>query len=247
VNLTDPGRDGVLGTADDQAITAYQLVNTKTVISSITTNDDRLDQRSKGVSLTLNKRFGNGWAMIGGYTFQHINQTNQSVSNPNGLLVNSGGVSGGREQDFKLTGEFQLPYQILFAVNSRLDSGLPITRTWTIPSCTKSQPTDCLNARTTVNAEPRGSLQLPWLGTVDLRFGRFFNLGSNRFDVSIDVYNITNANTIFSVRTNTGLTTVFLNNNPALASQNIASFLSPTGVTAPRIMRFNLTWTFGAR
>jgi hypothetical protein len=247
VNLTDPGRDGVLGTADDLPITAYQLVNTKTVISSITTNDDRLDQRSKGVSLNLNKRFGNGWAMIGGYTFQHINQTNQSVSNPNGLLVNSGGVSGGREQDFKLTGEFQLPYQILFAVNSRLDSGLPITRTWTIPSCSKSVPTDCLNARTTVNAEPRGTVQLPWLGTVDLRFGRFFNIGSNRFDVSIDVYNITNTNTIFSVRTNTGQTTVFLNNNPTLASQNIASFLSPTGVTAPRIMRFNLTWTFGAR
>ncbi len=71
--------------------------------------------------------------------------------------------------------------------------------------------------------------------------------GSNRIEVSLDVYNITNANTIFSVRTNTGLTPVFLNNKPALSSQIIPSFDSPTGVTAPRIARFNLTWSFGAR
>jgi hypothetical protein len=246
VALIDPGRDGVLGTSDDQPITAFQLVNPKTVISTITTNNDLLDQHSKGVSLNLNKRFSKGWAMIAGYTFQHIDQAEPSVSNPN-AEINGTGVSGGREQDFKLTGTFQLPYQILFAVNSRLDSGLPITRTWTIPSCSKTVLTDCLNASTSINAEPRGDIQLPWLGTVDLRFGRFFNIGTNRFDVSIDVYNITNANTIYSVRTNTGLTTVFLNNNPQSTSQIIPSFLSPTGVTSPRIMRFNLTWTFGAR
>ena len=246
VNLIDPGRDGVLGTADDQPITAFQLVNPSTVISTITTNDDRLDQHSKGVSFNLNKRFGNGWAMIAGYTFQHINQQFSSVSNPNNE-INGTGVSGGREQDFKLTGTFQLPYQILFAVNSRLDSGLPITRSWTVPSCSKSVLTDCLSSSATINAEPRGSVQLPWLGDVDLRFGRFFNIGTNRFDVSIDVYNITNANTVFSVRTQTGLTTVFLNNNPLSTSQVIPSFLSPTGINSPRILRFNVTWTFGAR
>jgi hypothetical protein len=106
--------------------------------------------------------------------------------------------------------------------------------------------TNCLTTSTTVNAEPRGSVELPWLGTLDLRFGRYFVVGTNRFDFSIDFYNITNANTIFSVRTNTGVTKVFFNNDATQASQTIASFLSPSGVTGPRAFQFNLTWTFGA-
>jgi hypothetical protein len=245
VTLIAPGRDGSL--ADGSPLTVYQLVNSKTVISSLTENNDLLDQYSKGVTFQLNKRFSQGWAMIFGYTFQHIDQAAASVSNPNNELVNASGVSGGRAHDFKLTGTFQLPYQIVFGVNGRLDSGLPITRTWTIPACTATVTTECLSVATTVNAEPRGDFLLPWLGTMDLRFGRFFNLGSNRFEVSFDIYNITNANTIFSVRTNTGTVTVFENNNPALASQVIPAFDSPTGVTAPRIARINLTWSFGAR
>lgn len=250
VTLTDPGRDGVPGTADDQPITVYQLTSSSITTSSITTNNDLLDQHTKSISFDLNKRFSHGWALIGGYTYTNVFQAAQSVSNPNGLLVNSGGVSGGRAHDFKLTGTFELPYQVLFGVNARLDSGLPITRSWAIPACSKSVVSNCLlnaSGNTTVNAEPRGDVLLPWLGTADIRFGRFFNVGTNRFDVSIDIYNITNANTIFSVRTNTGQTTVFFNNDPTQTSQKVASFLSPTGVTGPRILRFNLTWTFGAR
>ena len=247
VNLTDPGRDGVLGTADDLPITAYQLASKSISVVSLTQNNDQLDQHAKTVSFNLNKRFSHGWGLIGGYTFAHITQDVLSVSNPNNMLVNASGISGGRAHDIKIAGTFQLPYQVLFGINARFDSGLPITRTWTVPGCTASVTTNCLLNSTTINAEPRGSVELSWLNDVDLRFGRFFNIGSNRFDVSIDVYNITNANTIFSVRTNTGLSTVFFNNDPTQTSQKIASFLSPTGVNAPRILRFNLTWTFGAR
>jgi len=247
VTLTDPGADGTIGSATNVPITVYQLVNPATTITTITANNDLLDQHAKGVTFQLNKRFSQGWAMIFGYTYQIITQAAASVANPDAELVNASGVSGGRENDFKLTGTFQLPYQIIFGVNGRLDSGLPITRTWTIPACTSTVTSDCLTVSETVNAIPRGSVLLPWLGTVDLRFGRFFNLGTNRFELSFDIYNLTNANTIYSVRTNTGVTPVFLNDNPALASQVIPSFLSPTGVTSPRVMRINLRWSFGAR
>jgi hypothetical protein len=244
VTLTDPGRDGVLGTADDAPITVYQLVNPTTAISTITTNSDLLDQRTKSISFDLNKRFSRGWALIGGYTYTDVHQDAASVSNPNNAYVNASGVSGGRAHDFKITGTFELPYQILFGVNGRLDSGLPITRTWTIPACTASVVSNCLPSATTVNAEPRGDVLLPWLGTVDFRFGRFFNMPKGRIDLSADIYNITNANTVFSVRTNTATVKVFNNNDPTQASQVVPTYLSPTGVVGPRILRFNLTWTF---
>jgi Carboxypeptidase regulatory-like domain/TonB-dependent Receptor Plug Domain len=252
VQLIDPGRDGVLGTSDDQPITAYSLSSASNAVTTLTENDDRLDIHTKSVSFDLTKRFSHGWQLVGGYTYTDVFQQAASVSTPD-ALINSAGVAGGRAHDFKLAGSFQLPYQILFGVNARLDSGLPITRTWAIPTCTPSVPTDCLavspsgGSTTSINAEPRGDLLLPWLGTADIRFGRFFNVGTNRFDLSFDIYNITNANTVFSVRTTTGTVTVFQNNVPTNPSQTIAQFLSPTGVTAPRILRVNLTWTFGAR
>jgi len=245
VNLIDPGRDGVLGTSDDLPITAYQL-RPGAAVSTITTNSDLLDQRAKSVSFDITKRYTRGWALIGGYTYTDVHQDALSISNPNNALINAGGVSGGRAHDFKVTGTFDLPYQILFGVNGRLDSGLPITRTWTIPACTSSVVSNCLTTATTVNAEPRGDVLLPWLGTIDFRFGRYFTLPrGGRLNLSVDIYNITNANTVFSVRTNTATVKVFNNNDPTQASQVIPTFLSPTGIPGPRILRFNLNWMFG--
>jgi hypothetical protein len=70
---------------------------------------------------------------------------------------------------------------------------------------------------------------------------------NHKFDVSVDWYNLTNANTTYSVRTTTGLTGV---RDSGLASNpvtNIASFLSPTGVLGPRILRFNITYSFSQK
>ena len=67
----------------------------------------------------------------------------------------------------------------------------------------------------TVNAEPRGSVELGWLPTLDLRAGRFFNVKGSRLELSVDVYNATNANTVFGVRTNTGLATIRVDGDPA--------------------------------
>ena len=63
----------------------------------------------------------------------------------------------------------------------------------------------------------------------------------------MDVYNLTNANTTFNVRTGTGETPIRVGGDPNVAQTRIATFLSPTGVLGPRIIRFNLTYWFGGR
>ena len=83
------------------------------------------------------------------------------------------------------------------------------------------------------------------VATLDLRAGRIFNLSGQRFEVSMDVYNVTNANTTYSVRTGTGTTNVRYANDPNQPTTPIATFMSPTGVLGPRIIRFNLTYWFG--
>jgi len=100
---------------------------------------------------------------------------------------------------------------------------------------------------TTILAEPRGSRELPALTTVDLRLGRGFRFGTNRIELSVDGYNLANANTVYAVRTGSGLTNIRENGDPAAPITQIQTFDSPTGVLGPRIFRFNVTYQFGAR
>jgi hypothetical protein len=65
-----------------------------------------------------------------------------------------------------------------------------------------------------------------------------------RFEFDMDVYNLTNANTTYAIRNGTGLTNVRQNGDAASPITQIATFLSPTGVLGPRIIRFNVTYWF---
>jgi hypothetical protein len=98
-----------------------------------------------------------------------------------------------------------------------------------------------------VNAEPRGSVELGTLPTLDFRAGRFFDFRRDRLDLSLDVYNLTNANTVFGVRNGTGTTNIRVNGDLSQPLTTITTFLSPTQFLAPRVLRFNVTYSFNRR
>lgn len=242
VTLTDPGRDGMLGTSDDKQITVYSL-NPGVVTSPVTVNDDRLSVHYNGLDFTVTQRSSN-FNVLFGYTYSHTRQDIVSLNNPNSVFVNANGESGGRRHNLKATGSYQWKYGLLFAGNFRLQSGLPVTRQWAIPSCSASIPTNCLVNAVTVNAEPRGSFELPWLPTLDLRAGRFFKMGGKTLDLSVDVYNVTNANTVFNVRTGSNTTPIRVNGDPTAPITRIQTWDSPTQFLAPRVVRFNVRYQF---
>ena len=250
VPVIDPGPDGRTGTTDDQSVTVYSLRAGAPTIQRVI-NDDRLATRYDGVETTVEKRFVRGFALVGGYTYGRTRVDLTSLTSPNSL-INAEGESGGRRHLFKLTGSYMLPYQILFGTNLRLQSGLPITRTFTVAACTASVTTNCATPtpgsnNTTILAEPRGSRELPALTTLDLRAGRFFRFGANRLELSVDAYNVANSNTVYDVRTTSTLTNIRVAGDPNVPTTQIESFLSPIGVLGPRIFRFNVTYQFGAR
>jgi len=246
ITVTDPGRDGIAGTGDDAPLTVYNQ-NAGVINSTKTINDDRLANRYDGLDLIVTRRFEDGWTLLAGYTYSHQEVDLTSLANPNNALVNASGVSGGRRHNFKASGSYTLPHKVLVAANFRLQSGLPITRTWTIPTCSAAITTNCTRQNVTVNAEPRGSVELGTLPTLDLRAGRFFDFRNDRVELSVDFYNMTNANTIFNVRTGTGTTGIRVNGDPAQPITQITTFLSPTQFLAPRVVRFNVTYTFNRR
>ncbi len=247
VQVTEPGRDGVAGNGDDGTLTVYSL-NQGAATSPRTVNDDRLATRYDGMDLVLSRRFVRGWNILAGYTYSRTRVDLTSLANPNNVFVNSSGESGGRRHNFKASGSYMLPRQILFAANFRLGSGEPITRTWNVPTCSATVVTNCVRqGNLTVNAEPRGSVELSWLPTVDIRAGKLFNVGTNQFDVSVDVYNLGSLNTVWNVRTGTGLTPIRVAGDPNAPTTNITTFLSPTNVLGPQVFRFNVTYRFGQR
>jgi hypothetical protein len=237
IGVIDPGPDGATGTADDATLVVY---NEKLpTIPSVQGpgNDDRIDQRYKGVEFTATKRYSNRWTLLGGYTYSHTDVDATTVTSPNSF-VNAQGRSGiDRAHNFKLTGSYLLPWDIQLGGNLRAQSGQPYTRTLSVTG---------LNQNTVgvpVNAEPRGKYLLPSIKTADLRLGKIFRFGTNEFEADMDVYNVTNSNAVFNVRTGTGPQTVtdFTTNTPV----RIAQFGSPIGVLGPRIVRFNVSYKFG--
>lgn len=258
ITITEPGRDGCFGTpgetggcpsvtnaaADNQQITVYSL-NTGVATSQKTLNDNRLSVRYDGLETTIEKRFSRGWTVLGGYTYSHTRVDLTSIANPNTVFVFPEGESGGRRHQLKVNGSYTLPYQIVTGVEFRIQSGLPITRTFQVPQCSTSVTTNCVNQNLTVNAAPRGSELLPVLSTLDVRVGRFFVFGgAHRFEATMDVYNLTNANTTYDVRTGSSRTNIRVAGDPAAPQTPIQTYLSPTGVLGPRIIRFNITYWF---
>ena len=194
--VIDPGVDGVNGTADDATVTGFNIIPGLTP-SSRQANSDRLATRYDGLELTVEKRYEQGFALVGGYTYARTRVAE--------------GESGGRRHLFKVTGSYMFPHQILFGANVRFQSGLPFTRTFTAQACSTTVTTNCLTPlpgdnNTTILAEPRGSRELPNLFTLDVRAGRFFRLGTNRLEPSMDLYNLANSNTVYDVRAGSGLT-----------------------------------------
>jgi hypothetical protein len=241
VQMSEPGRDGVPGTSDDQTITVYnENLPLQTHIVQ-QRNDDRVAQRFKGIEITASKRYSNNWTLLAGYTWGRQEADVLSVTNPNNALVNASGRSGGREHIFKLTGSYMFPHGILVGGNYRLESGRFITRVVELGD-------DFLNqGEIEVNAEPRGSVTLSRLPTLDLRLGKIFRFGAQEIGLDMDIYNVTNENTVFNVDTDTGTQTVRQAGDPNGTLNTVPQFLRPTGILGPRIVRFNVTYRFGAR
>jgi hypothetical protein len=247
ITITELGRDGLTGTPDDAQITVYSLKPGVTLVDDLPINDSRLGVKYQGIEIVGTKRYAKGTTLLGGYTYSNESVEQTSLANPNAARVNAKGQIGGRRHNFKLSGSTLLPYKVLFGLNAVAASGQPITRTYGVPVCTATVVTSCVNQSggVTINAEPRGTFELPNRFQIDARIGRMFNVNGRKFEIGVDAYNLMNSNAVYQVRTGTGRTNVRYANDASLPTTSIATFNSPTGILGPRIIRFQGTFWFG--
>jgi len=123
----------------------------------------------------------------------------------------------------KASGMYQAPWKIGVAGNWQYRQGYPFPQALVTGARANRAGT------ATVLLEPNGEVRLDNFYTLDLRIDRMFSFGQNtRLIPSLDVFNLTNVNTVLARRRN----------------QNASNANSVGGIVAPRVIRFGLRVQF---
>jgi hypothetical protein len=225
VTVTDPGRDGRVGTSDDRQITLYdiddaaRLANPRFLIAT----NPAYQNNFVAYEVDVFKRMSRRWMLITGYTIQKLNGWTEGINDqyptdPNALL-NSARHTW--EWLYKLQGIYELPWGFQFSTVFKHQRGDPYRRTFaaTLPKL----------RTVTVAAEGFDSgLRLPNVNLWDIRIMKRFRIAErHRVDVMGDLFNVINANTPLAVVTTTG-----------------PRFGQPTRILGPRVFRLAFRYSF---
>jgi hypothetical protein len=232
-SFVDPGLDRVTGTGDDQTFNTTALpagVGSDRVFTN--TEDDASFQN---VEFAVNRRFADKWMMLSsfGYTWStmyHVNTAGNAARpgivtttyRPVDRLFGDNGLETSTLWNYKVIGRYVLPYDIGMSGSWKVQSGFNYGRTMSV-----NLPVE--GART-VRVEPITTNRYPTVQILDVRADKAFKFG--RFGTAtlqLDVFNLTNAGTVTTVRvTNTAT----------------APFNEVTAILNPRVVRAGIRFAF---
>lgn len=216
VTAVDPGVDGIAGTADDGTLNAFNL-DPSLVGRTLDTFRNTPDYAEQAWTweLAANRRFSNRWSLASSFAVTWRDNWNAIPINPNQL----------QQSDllpvrlFKITGSYEPAWGLRFSPLVRYQQGDPFARTVSVR----------LNYGTeNVPAEETGARRRDSVVVIDLRSERKFSLRSGMtVGVFLDAFNLLNSNAVTSLIASTG-----------------QSFLRPTNILAPRVLRIGGKFSF---
>jgi len=247
---SEPGPDGIWGTADDRTFPVY--LGSGESPTTWTTNIDGKNGKPLGqrnyqcVEFILNKRMSNRWQFFGSVVVskaegnigqlygQSYGASGQFV-NPNTLTNAYGRLSMDRPLVIKLLGTYQAPYGFNFSASYTYRSGYPYNRQ------VRVYYLDPWSSYRTVNTDTPGTSREPHRDNLDLRIEKSFNIGPAQFGLFIDIFNALNSGYIdyyhgYAGRVNYGQQGRWVSNTRFL---NEISQLS-----APRVFKLSLRLGF---
>lgn len=243
VTITVPNGPG--GTVASPAPTTATLYNLKPAFlglqNNIVNNDPYLDTDYNGVDVSFTKRLSHRWQMAAGVTAGRnkggvVNNTSASngqsatldLNDPNNTLFSKGVVGLDSKYGFRLLGSYLAPADILIAGSFTSNGGTAYQSTYTATRAAVASVVALTRGSQNVFLSARGDERLPAVNEVDLRISRPFKLGATRRIIpQVDLYNIGNAAPAVTITSAVG-----------------GSYLAPTQILAPRIIRVGLAMTF---
>jgi len=176
-------------------------------------NDPAEDTTYNGADLTLNKRLSNRWSLLGGITVNRTTGDTQAatvastgqpagdLNNPN-LMFRNGLVGDDSTYSLRLSGVYQMPYDISVSGTMQYYTGFPELTTVSVGNNTVS----LTQGTTVVTVAPRGDTRLPAVRSLDMTLRRSFKFGNKTIEPRLDLFNLTNAATILARTTQLGPT-----------------------------------------
>jgi hypothetical protein len=223
--------------ANGTGVTSATIYNLRADLASaqdlVRFNAEYLDTDYKGLEFTATKRFTQKWQMQAGFTLGKneggVTGSGNDLSDPNNTLFPTGIIGNDSEQALRLSGSYELPWQINFAGSLIANNGYPFETTYQLTrAVAATQGIALTRANQTINLAARGEERYPNVVMADVRLSRRFRFGGNRsFQPEISVFNITNADTVVSHTVSIG-----------------GNYLRPTQILAPRIARVGFTLLF---
>jgi hypothetical protein len=231
-SAVDPGRDNIVGTADDGIMFAWSVPRTYPgfgQVNTFTTNvdDGEAEARYWAYETTFSKQYASGWSFLASGSADLARIENRTPTNPNLAFYNwelpvwNYGV--------KLNGTYELPFGITYASTYSAQSGEYFGRS--------AQMRNALNSTVTVLVEGRVG-RYEWVKLWDNRLSKTFRVnGRHVLEGSLDFYNTLNASTVLAQVNTNGPDYL----KPSTGSSSAAT---ATAILPPRIFRLGLKWRF---
>ena len=159
----------------------------------------------------------------GGFTY-----AGGDLNDPNTIRDNKAIIGNDSERALRLSGSYELPFAISLAGSMVANAGYPFVSSYSLSrAVAATQGIALTRASQTIALSERGDERLPGVTIMDLRLSRSFRFGSRSFNPTIDFFNIANSDTR-------------VNQNSTIGG----SYLLPTEILAPRIIRVGFSLNF---
>ncbi|MBY0493230.1 MAG: carboxypeptidase regulatory-like domain-containing protein [Cyanobacteria bacterium] len=230
----DAGPDNLAGTADDQTLTVYSVPRTYPTFGQ---NIERIVQaegnnRYHAMGVTFNKQYSNNWSFLFSFDTDYRDLRNNAPRNPNEALYGPGTTTGNNYgvQNFqfakpswnyavRFSGSYLMKWNITYASSLLMQSGDYFFR--------EVQIRDALGTQLPIRINPQAG-RYGWTRIWDNRFSKRIKTWRNQsIEGEINIYNTLNLNTITTQTNRIG-----------------ATFLQPTEILAPRVMKFGVKYRF---
>ena len=233
IAVSDPGPDGVAGTADDPGtpLTFYDQLNDQAENTFFITNPEDAFRRYRAIEFTANKRLSNRWMVQGSWVISKITgNVNNTSAIGNSVEYDSpnedpalqpfreGRLSNDNTHIAKLLWAYQGPWGVNVSGAYFYTSGSTYTR---------ALRQRLSQGNVDVFAEPRGSRRLPAQPKFDLKLEKRFPLVNGQLGLTLEGFNLFNNGAVNDRFTRSG-----------------SIFEQPQGLVSPRQIRAGAVYRF---
>ncbi len=199
-----------------------------TASANLNYNSPEMDTDYNGGDITLRRRMNNRWALQGGATFGRVTAAtrggNRNDPNITSAFDSDVITDGNRPWSYRMSGVYELPYQVFVSGTWQYQAGPPETTTVLVTN----QTVTLAQGNQTVLVAPVGDVRLPNVATLDLNIRKELNIGRGQtLAPRLEIFNATNQSTI-----------------TAWISQLGPTYKQPSGLQRGRLIKLELAYSF---